>query len=724
MAFNKLNVIIGAKLEGFEKAIQSMERNLRSFQRNMQNIGRDLTQSVSLPLAGLGVASVRSFAQVEKLEKGLAAMMGSAEAAREEMKRLRVVAELPGLGFQEAIQGSVRLQAVKFNAEEARQTMLSFGKAIAVTGGGAEDLDAVTRQITQMVSKNRILQEDFQVLQDRVPLIGQALQNAFGTTNIERIRESGISAKEFTTRLTESLGALEQVKNAQGGLGLAFENFGDSIQIILASLGKEINKIFDVEGALNRLSQALQSAVDWFINLDDNVKRNIITFAAVTAAIGPALLIIGKLSSVASLALLGMKNLAGGVRLLGSAVAFLLSPIGLIVAGIAALAAGAVIAYSKFENFRRGINAFIEVGKELAQIAKESLGAIFDGFSKLKEGKFREAAKSFKEAIIKGNPIGVAFTQGERLGEAFREGFADDSNRLQAQLDKLKNMFKSTAKEVGNFIPTAPAGLPTTPGGGGGTASSAPQVQSPGISNFNLLPPGTLEQVASASIATGELKNSIEGLVPALATVQNQFSTAIPAAAEWRQQVESMGLAVNTLSGEAIPSLSNAVIAGLSVFGQLAEQGITSFKSLARAVVAAGKEIISSLIQQGVAAAITNTLRTSGKVIGPFAIALAGAAGAAASALFKSVLGKVGKFADGGIVYGPTLGLIGEYSGARSNPEVVAPLDKLKSIIGGGAGGNMMVEVVGVLQGEDIYLATVKAAKNNNRFGNSQLVIR
>lgn len=40
------------------------------------------------------------------------------------------------------------------------------------------------------------------------------------------------------------------------------------------------------------------------------------------------------------------------------------------------------------------------------------------------------------------------------------------------------------------------------------------------------------------------------------------------------------------------------------------------------------------------------------------------------------------KFAEGGIAYGPTLGIFGEYSGARSNPEVVAPLDRLRSLIG------------------------------------------
>ena len=45
--------------------------------------------------------------------------------------------------------------------------------------------------------------------------------------------------------------------------------------------------------------------------------------------------------------------------------------------------------------------------------------------------------------------------------------------------------------------------------------------------------------------------------------------------------------------------------------------------------------------------------------------------------------------ANGGIIYGPTLALMGEYAGASGNPEVVAPLNKLKGLldIGGGAPG-------------------------------------
>jgi TP901 family phage tail tape measure protein len=55
------------------------------------------------------------------------------------------------------------------------------------------------------------------------------------------------------------------------------------------------------------------------------------------------------------------------------------------------------------------------------------------------------------------------------------------------------------------------------------------------------------------------------------------------------------------------------------------------------------------------------------------------------------------KFADGGIAYGPTLGLFGEYAGASNNPEVVAPLDRLRSLIGptGGMGGEVTFRIEG-----------------------------
>ena len=57
-------------------------------------------------------------------------------------------------------------------------------------------------------------------------------------------------------------------------------------------------------------------------------------------------------------------------------------------------------------------------------------------------------------------------------------------------------------------------------------------------------------------------------------------------------------------------------------------------------------------------------------------------------------------FATGGMVYGPQLAMVGENS-SRSNPEVIAPLDKLVGMMG----NNIKVEVVGTISARDIKLS-------------------
>ena len=70
-------------------------------------------------------------------------------------------------------------------------------------------------------------------------------------------------------------------------------------------------------------------------------------------------------------------------------------------------------------------------------------------------------------------------------------------------------------------------------------------------------------------------------------------------------------------------------------------------------------------------------------------------------------------FAQGGLVTGPVNALIGEGAGtSASNPEVVAPLDKLKGMIGG---GTQQVEVYGRISGNDIFISNQRGGINRLR---------
>ena len=100
-----------------------------------------------------------------------------------------------------------------------------------------------------------------------------------------------------------------------------------------------------------------------------------------------------------------------------------------------------------------------------------------------------------------------------------------------------------------------------------------------------------------------------------------------------------------------------------------------------------------------------------------FVLTGGGSAGGSSIGSFKTIftaISGIPEFANGGIVSGPTLGLMGEYSGARSNPEVIAPLDKLKGMIGQG-GQNINVGGEFRIQGQDLVVALQRAERNRSR---------
>jgi hypothetical protein len=89
------------------------------------------------------------------------------------------------------------------------------------------------------------------------------------------------------------------------------------------------------------------------------------------------------------------------------------------------------------------------------------------------------------------------------------------------------------------------------------------------------------------------------------------------------------------------------------------------------------------------------------------------ALGTAVSSQLKSGP-SVPAFADGGIVSGPTLGLMGEYPNARSNPEVIAPLDKLKTLMKPEQSSGGFIAST-TIQGRDLAIVLERYNKDSKR---------
>ena len=117
-------------------------------------------------------------------------------------------------------------------------------------------------------------------------------------------------------------------------------------------------------------------------------------------------------------------------------------------------------------------------------------------------------------------------------------------------------------------------------------------------------------------------------------------------------------------------------------------------------------QAIAGVIKKLIAAAITAAIFAA---IVSVAFPGSAAGGASFAKNFGSLFGQLSglKFADGGIVSGPTRALIGE-----AGPEAVIPLHKLDSMIG----GNQNIFVTGVLSGENIYLQQQRTSARRSRF--------
>ena len=87
--------------------------------------------------------------------------------------------------------------------------------------------------------------------------------------------------------------------------------------------------------------------------------------------------------------------------------------------------------------------------------------------------------------------------------------------------------------------------------------------------------------------------------------------------------------------------------------------------------------------------------------------------GAAAVAMMLATMFSLPKYAQGGIAYGPTVGMFGEYANASTNPEVVAPLDRLRTLIQ--PQGNLGGEVEFRIEGRTLRGILNKVDKYNNR---------
>lgn len=216
------------------------------------------------------------------------AVTGSAAAAERQLERMKDVARLPGLGFREAIQGSIRLQAVGISAQNAERYLKAFGNAVATTGGGKNELDRITTQLGQLAAKGKALAQDIRPIIEAAPAVGKAMRDAFGTVDTEAIQKSGITMSDFLNRLVTQL---EKLPPVTGGAKNAFENLTDSMYRARVAIGDAL--LPSVVPLIEGLAKILEKVK----SVNPETVRWALAIAGVAAVAGPLVLVISSVTT-------------------------------------------------------------------------------------------------------------------------------------------------------------------------------------------------------------------------------------------------------------------------------------------------------------------------------------------------------------------------------------------------------------------------------------------
>lgn len=256
--------------------------------------------------------------------------------------------------------------AVNKGAPQLKAMGLSFAESTTLIGQMEKAGIDSAGTLGYLAKASVVYAKDNKTMQDGLSGTIESIKGA--TTEQEKLTiASEVFGTKAASKMVEAIdsgalsmdGLADSAKNAAGTVDQTFNDILDPIdqakiaqnqfKIAMGELGEQVQ--IALLPAFEAASNAIQKVSTWFSGLTDNQKQTIITIAGVVAAIGPVLVVLGTLAS--------------SISSLIPVIAFIASPIGIVIAALAAFVAGIVIAYNKVGWFRDFINTSFNVIKDI-----------------------------------------------------------------------------------------------------------------------------------------------------------------------------------------------------------------------------------------------------------------------------------------------------------------------------------------------------------------------
>ena len=755
---NDLIVTIGATTRDFDKGLGKAMRKMRTFGKNTKALGKSLSRNLTAPIAAMGGFAVKAAADFEFAMAKVKAVSGF---TAEEVGRLEEQAKQLGASTSKSASdvAGLQLELAKLGKssteiEDMTESILSLsiafdtdlGQTAAVVGAtlnqfglDASESGRVADNMAVLFGSSALDLEKFDTAMRTVGPTANALGISLEDTGsaLGVLMNAGLDASTAGTSLTKSFTTLVKngtpanevlTKLTDGNLSVSesFEIFGDRAGKIVPLLQGTTGQIAELtkkqkegqgaaldarkelestamggfaalqsaaEAASITLGQALLPTVNkvakfitdlasGIANMNSETRESVIKFVAIAAAIGPLLVILPSIISGFTM---------------------LLSPVGLVIAAIVGLGIAIVTFADQIAPYITDvINYFITLYNE-SSLVRGIIGAIqgtvkvvFDFFLFAVDsviGAFQDLGTIIQALMtgdlsVIGDAISNAFTNavdrmsdfGKKAAEDFNTAVQDHMEREPYSLVSEESV-RETLKTLGGLTEL----IPTLGGGGGGASTGA------GAGGMQPLKQRGLDSGVPEPQLIQQSSTAVSDLADSQGDLNNEIGISISMASQMEAAYVGIGMALG--------GLITGTMTMADVFGQ---------------AIAGLANLLIDLGAQFIAAGVAATAFYANLIANPPAAIAAGVGLVAAGAVIKGLQARMESkppaLAQGGLAFGPTLAMVGDNQGAGVDPEVIAPLSKLQSMMGG-----QQVQVTGKISGRDILLTSERNAIDRNR---------
>lgn len=649
-----------------EKELKTLEKKVNDFGKSMQNFGKNMSKYVTVPLTALAAASVKfADTQLQAEAKLLNALKGREDVQKRLMAQASELQSRSLLGDEAIIEQQAFLAALGLSEQQISATIEAAAQLSAALG----------IELTSAV-KN--------------------LAKTYGGMTGE-LGESIPALKSLTKEQLMAGDAIKYVNDNYKGFAETSAKTGDGKLVqLMNKLGDIAEKIGVILlPVLNEVVAIVDKIADYLLSLPDGAQKTIVVIGAIAAAIGPLTMGLGSILStiklISTTAPAAGRSIASAFGKGGPAFLAITAIIAMIVEFNAAM--GRAEQWSKewkdkeSADFRSNSDSAYKTAMDryLGKAAPNLPAAVQQAMTKDK-GNVSAIEKMVADAEVRVNALRHYLEDMSKLSQAERDflnslgykgnyaaNYRAELPYYEAQLDGLRRAL--TDINSGNTMGDVAAKFETIATNASTAADTIAEVEKA------IVKVGKID-TKGVKFGVGDPKGS---------PLEESFDFEA-----WKAKFFTMGDEMTQLVNSLNGALSNAFGNLASAMGEGIEAAITGdeFKPMQKLLLIVGdmlKQLGSALV------AYATALEAFKKAFANPWVALGEGLAAIAAGSVITGLAKKGipKLATGGLAYAPTLAVVGDNAGAANDPEVIAPLSKLRNYMGG-----QKLELVGDIKWE------------------------